>query len=249
MNLNRIILFALLAGCAAASPQTERESSISIVNRSPGGSPLLVKGDVTAFDKPTEQLRFSVKGSVSITNVSSKPILLTVVSLKGTNVPGVDQRWSQDYYFDDLFEPQSTDEQELSSVPFVSRMEVKSSEGTQWVDMEPSRTAQQQVTASVLFVQFADGSTWGNRDEAKTALEVRRDTVKRLLDLESIYRREGEAALIEDLSKPSDLPTIWLLQDFCKRSDDKSRVVDRLLRLREASDDHARMVKPTHGKP
>lgn len=159
--MNRIILIALLVVCAAAAPQKEQESLISIVDRSPSGSPLLVEGDVIAYDKPREQLRYSVKGRTSLTNVSSKPILLTVVSLKGTNVPSVHDRSSQDYYFSELFEPRSTDEREWTFGSFVSRMEVKSEEGTKWVDIEPSRTAQQEVTATVLFVQFADGSTGG----------------------------------------------------------------------------------------
>jgi len=155
---------------------------------------------------------------------------------------------SHDYYFSELFEPQSTEEREWTFGPFVSRMEVKSDEGTRWVDIEPSRTAQQKVIASVLFVQLGDGSTWGDQDEAKAALAVRRDSVKRLFDLESIYRREGEAAFIDDLSKPTDLPVISVLQNLCNQSHDKSKVVDRLFRMIATAEEHARMLRSSQAK-
>jgi hypothetical protein len=243
--MTRIIVIALLLGYAAAAPQTEQESLISIVDLSLSGSPLLLRGDLIAYDKPTEQLRYSVKGKISVTNSSSKPIVLTVVSLKGTNVPGVNDTSSQDYYFSELFDPQSTEEREWAFGPFVSRIEVKSDEGTKWVDIEPARGAQQKVTASVLFVQFADGSTWGDRDEAKAALASRRNSVKRLTALATLYRDDGERAFIDDLLKPSDLPAILSLQYFCRNSDDKSKVVDRLFRMLASAEVHARMMKPS----
>ncbi len=248
--MNRVILFALLAGCAATSAQEPAGISvISIVDHSPSGSPLVVKGDVTAYDKPAEQLRYSAKVRTSVTNASSKPIVLTVISLTGENVPGMNDKSSHDYYFPEMFEPQSTEEQEWTFGPFVSRTEVKVDGGSKWVDVEPERGAVQKVTATVLFVQFADGSTWGDRDEAKSALAVRRDSVKRLVHLSSVYRREGEAAFIDDLSKPTDLPAISTLQYLCNHNDDKTKVVDRLIRMVATVEEHSRMMKSAKQEP
>ena len=242
-----IILFALLAGYAVAAPQqAEQESFISVVDRSFRGSPLLVKGNVTAKDRPREKLRYSVAGRVWLTNISSKPILLTIVSLEGTNVPGVNDKWSQDYYFSDSFEPQSTENHEWTFGPFVSRMEVKSDEGSKWVDLEPERGAPQKVTASVLFVQYADGSSWGDKEEANTVLAVRKQTIERLMALASIYREKGETALVDALSESTDLPAVSSLQNFCQHNNDKSKVVDRLFRMLATVDEHARMMKPSH---
>jgi hypothetical protein len=238
-----IILIALLAGCViAASQPAGQESFISVVDRSSRGSPLLVKGDVTAKDKPTEKLRFSIAGRVSLTNVSSKPILMTIVSFEGTNVQ-LNYRWSQDYYFSDPFEPQSTENHEWTSGPFVSRMEVKSEGGSKWVDLEPERGAPQKVVASVLFVQYADGSSWGDKQEANTVLAVRRESVKKLMALASMYREKGETAFVDALSECTDLPAISSLQYFSQRSDDKSKVVDRLFRMLATVDEHVRTMK------
>jgi len=164
------------------------------------------------------------------------------VSLVGTNVPGVNDTSLHEYYFSELFEPRSTEEREWTFGPFVSRTEVTSEEGKKWVDLEPARGAQQKVSASVLFVQFADGSTWGDREEAKAALATRRESVKRLFELESIYRHEGEAAFVEDLAKPTDLPVISGLQDLSNHSD-MSKIVDRLVRLTSLIEEHRRSMK------
>jgi hypothetical protein len=243
-----IILIALLAVCAAVPQHAEQESFISVVDLSPRGSPLLVRGDVTAKDRPTGKLRYSVAGRVSVTNVSSKPILLTIVSLKGTNVPGVNDKWSRDYYFSDPFEPQSTENHEWIFGPFVSRMEVKSDEDSKWVDLEPERGAPQKVTASVLFVQYADGSSWGDKEEANTVLAVRQETVKRLLALASIYREKGEKALVSALAESSNLPAVLSLQNCCQQGDDKSKVVERLIRMLATVDEHTRVMKSGNSK-
>jgi hypothetical protein len=219
------------------------------MDRSPSGSPLLVTGDVTVRDRPTERLRYSVEGRLSLTNASSKPILLTVVSLQGKNTPVINDTTSHDYYFSELFEPHSTENREWTFGPFVSQLEVKSGAVSKWVDIEPAGTAQQKGFASVLFVQYADGSTWGDAAKAKAALEVRHNGIERLKALESVYRREGEKVFIDDLSKPSYLPAISSLQNFRNHVDDKSKVVDQLFRMRATSDEHARILKSVHGRP
>lgn len=245
--MKEIFLIALLAGCAVAAPQqAEQESLIPITDSSSSDSPLLVKGDVTAKDRPTEKLRYSVARRVSLTNISSKPILLTIVAFKGTNVPGVNDTWSHDYYFSDPFEPQSTEDNEWTFGPFVSRMEVKSDGGSNWVDLEPERGAPKKVTASVLFVQYADGSSWGDKEEANSILGVRQETVKTLTALASIYREKGETALVNALSESTGLPAVSSLQNFCQHSDDKGKVVDRLFRMLATVDEHARRMKSGH---
>lgn len=248
--MQRLVLLILFVACSVVeAQQAAQESVISIRDRSPSGGPLLVIGDVTVRDRPAERLRYSVEGRISLTNASSKPILITVVSLQGENTPRVNETTLHDYYFSEPFEPNSKEDREWNFGPFVSQVEVKSGGDSKWIDIEPERSAEKKVFASVLFVQYSDGSTWGDASTAKAALDSRRNTVKRLADLESVYRNEGEEIFINDLSKPTDLPAILLLQDFYKRTSDKSKVVDRFLRLREASDDHARMIKSTHGKP
>lgn len=166
-----------------------------------------------------------------------------MLRLEKTNVPGSSETWSHDYYFSELFEPQANEDREWRFGPFVSRREVRSNEGSRWVDEEPNQADEAKITGSVLFVQFVDGSTWGNRKEGETVLVERRNSVDKLQALASLYRDKGEAAFINDLLRPSDLPVILSLQYFCQHTNNKSKVVDRLFRILATVEDHAHMMR------
>jgi mannitol/fructose-specific phosphotransferase system IIA component len=240
----RILVFALLLlGCTSVrSQQTDQETLIPVVDFSAANSPLEIEGDVRTFDKPAEQARFMIVGRLSVTNISSKPILLTVLKLKGINVVGVNDTSIRDYYFSEPFEPQKSENQEWTYGPFLQRAQLKTEEGPKWVDVEPIKAVRQEVIASVLFVQYADGTGWGDREAAKDALAAREETRNRLTALASIYRDEGEKAFVDSLMQPSNLNAVIMLQFICKKTDDKSKVVDRFFRILSKSDEHERLM-------
>jgi hypothetical protein len=159
--------------------------------------------------------------------------------MEGVRAPDVDSR-SDDNFFSNLLQPGATDTLEESW-----RFGTASS-GAESMPGEERSTPSANV--SMLFVQFADGSTWGDSASARTALESRTDTVSRLMALESIYRGDGENALIDDLLKPTALPVIWQLQDFCRHTEDKNKVLGLFFRVSQAADDHARGLRSTQGK-
>jgi hypothetical protein len=240
----RVLAFTLLAlGCTSVrSQQADEESFIPVVDSSSGNSPLEIKGDVRAFDTPAERARNAIVGRLSVTNVSSKPILLTVVSIKGTNVVGVNDTSIHDYYFSEPFEPQTSENQDWTYGPFLQQMGVRSDEGWKWVDVEPVKGVRQEVIASVLFVQYADGTSWGDREAAKDALIARAESTKSLTVLASIYRDEGKQAFLDSLMQPSNLNAIVTLQFFCEKTDDKGKVVDRLFRTLSKAEEHKRAM-------
>src|SRR4029077_14601171 len=112
--------------------------------------------------------------------------------------------------------------------------------------LEPERGAPQKVTASVLFVQYADGSFWGDKEEANTVLAVRKETIGRLMALASIYREKGETAFVDALSERTDLPAVSSLEDFCQHNNNTGGVVHRLFRMLATVDEHARKMKSSH---
>jgi len=54
-----------------------------------------------------------------------------------------------------------------------------------------------------VFVQFADGSTWGEREAWQGVLHDRSKALDRLLSLQQTYRTRGEKDFVEELIKPA----------------------------------------------
>ncbi len=240
--MNRLVMLFLAGGCVMASAQqATQETFIPVVDRSPSGSPIAVSGTFIVKDEPAELFRHSGEGKISLTNVSSKPVLLTVlqIHMEVVRAPDMDSR-SDDNFFSNLLQPGSTD-----TVADSWRFGTASSEAE---SMPREERVTPGANVSMLFVQFADGSTWGDPTKAKTALEYRVNTVNRLMALESVYRADGENAFIDDLLKPTNLPAIWQLQDLCKHTEDKNKVLDLFFGVSHAADDHARGLRSTQGK-
>jgi len=67
--------------------------------------------------------------------------------------------------------------------------------------------------------------------------------MKRLAELESVYRAEGEQFFLDELAKPTDLAKIQQLQEFAQHADAKSEAIGVLLSLRASADQHGRALK------
>jgi hypothetical protein len=75
--MNRLVMFFVLGGCVLApAQQATQETVVPVVDRSPSSSPIAVSGTFMVKDEPAELLRHSGEGKISLTNVSSKPVLL-----------------------------------------------------------------------------------------------------------------------------------------------------------------------------
>ena len=77
------------------------------------------------------------------------------------------------------------------------------------------------ATAEVEFVQFQDGSTWGDSDKKTEAFADRTMTLHKLESLQRVYSENGEKAFWDALSEPTTLACVNRVQTDCKASNDK----------------------------
>lgn len=108
-----------------------------------------------------------------------KSILLMIVHLEATSGPGQDEKDSQEYFFGDALAPRQA---EISHDP-------EQRFGTSVVNGEPlpyKKDPHPAGQAHAEFVQFSDGSTWGDADSATDVFETRRKTLEELDLLEHL---------------------------------------------------------------
>jgi len=236
--MNRLVILLLFGGClTAAAQQATRDLFVPVIDRSPQSSPVVISGSGILKDDPQQQPRYSGTARLSVVNVSAKSIVLIVLRLRASNVPNMDVgRTLDDYFFSsELIEPGGAKVTEVTWPEFDEEEKRKP---------RLREEVQSTIYVSVLFIQFSDGSLLGNRKKAEEALDAREETIKRLADLESVYRTEGEKALLDDLARPTELAKIQQLQEFSEHENDKSKVIEVLLRLRASADDRGRMLQP-----
>jgi hypothetical protein len=211
------------------------ESVIPIIDASPAGSPIAIVGTVLATDADSGLLRYSFRTDASLTNVSRKPILATVIKINTTGANKMDQfnTRKDDYFFAESFQPNTTERLEQSDGPFGE------SQGE--VDAPP---AQPRVVASVTFAQFADGTIWGDPAAGRDILQERRLTLDQLSSLATAYRTGGEPQFQEELKKPSQLNLILYLQQlYDSNRNDLARVIKKLTRMIDYADHHQREMQ------
>jgi hypothetical protein len=89
---------------------------------------------------------------------------------------------------------------------------------------EERDSSSQAVTASaeIEFVQFQDGSTWGDADVETKAFEKRSATLHKLESLQRVYADQGEKAFLDALAEPTMLGCLERINTDCKTNSDGS---------------------------
>jgi len=173
------------------------EQRMEIQDASDKGSPIQISGYMTLRYDSENRFPFSYEQSTSVKNVSSKSILLMIVHLEATSGPGHDEKYSQEYFFGDALAPGQV---EVSHDPEQRfGMSVVNGEPLPY-SKDPHPTAQGRAE----FVQFSDGSTWGDADSAKDAFETRGKTLEELDLLEHLYEQAGESAFLDEFARADD---------------------------------------------
>jgi hypothetical protein len=208
------LLFALLGPNRASCSAVERQMKLKDVSAKT--SPISVSGYVTYRYDDSKQFPFSYQENILAKNVSGKSVLLMVMHLEANAGPRGDETYSQEYFFGNALEPGAVEVHDEPETTF--RQEVN---GTPLVDSGEDPHAAAKVR--VEFVQFGDGSTWGDADSAKTALDMRSATLAELDALDHIYEQKGEAAFLEELARADDYPpAISQLRNACNGKAEKS---------------------------
>lgn len=224
------------------------QTKMRLSDKSKEGSPVKVSGIVSFEDTPSEAMRYSYRIEASIENVSKKDIVLTVIHFgtSGVNAPALDQITQIERFFvvDDL---RPSKPEAIVCGPFQFGAPIVDGHPVS-EDVGPS--AIPVATAQVTFVQFADGSVWGNPDDGRIPIVVRNNTTTELTRLQSVLDTAGEEALKAELLRENsqyevDFPGIATLVKACN-SKASSCIAEGLHNMIRSAKQHtARMTAGT----
>jgi hypothetical protein len=207
-----------------------------LVDVSDKGSPVHISGQVLFKDDDTKISRYSYQVKASATNVSNKRILLMVIRFEanGGTGPGYDSISRRDYFFfPNVVQPGAVENVDQAPISFDDPV-VDGSPAVE--NATQSRPA---ATARVEFIEFDDGSIWGDAETATSEFEHRQRTIRQLGVLEHFYNYSGEQAFLDELSKQTDLGWISELRDDCKSKNNYFTCAhDEVLRLLEKAKQH-----------
>jgi hypothetical protein len=221
---------SLVAGvvlCTAIYASTQ-QSNIAVTDVSGMGSPATLFGTMVTTDDEPLPFRHTLKKNISFTNLSSKSILLIIskINVSGlTNTDDQQTKIDECFFGDHVFNFGSTEVLEDSSTRFGE------STGDTKEEEEPT------ATAEVVFVQFVDGSTWGNREAGKGAVDERRLTIERLRVLAHTYRAASHKQFTNELARPN---AILILQRIYAKNSDLQAVIARINHMLHYAEIHER---------
>ena len=183
------LLVMLLALTASAFGQ-DRQVSVTTVNDASAQKLVSFSCNINFRehrDKDRVTLRRS--GSITLTNTSGKNIIAIVAQFK-TN--GFRESHAVNYTHDFYFKPNTFQAGDSHSLDLGDHVY-----GPHVIPNMPDDPAA--VTGQLRFVQFDDGSTWGDATVASDILGYRQDVKDFLNHLLSIYASQGEAAMISEI--------------------------------------------------
>lgn len=215
----KLMCFVLLAGTSLTT--TQSESVLPVVDVSHSGAPLKVTGTVTANDQSSEVPRYSFAANVAMTNVSAKPILLMLVTLDIVSALPMSLNYleEEDYFFEPRpLQPQSS--------AMLQRVLGKFGEPSRKDDLLAK--VRSSAHAKVIFVQFSDGSSWGDAVAAERSLSNRQKALERLEVLDEVYRNRGKKEFLNQLLQPTLLQPIFSLQYLYHQKGDLTLVLANL---------------------
>jgi hypothetical protein len=197
---------------------------------------------VTLFeDDDSDAIPYTYKVKGSVTNISSKPVVLAVVHFGSRDVKGptLSFTYEKDYFFDSRFFMPGTADTVRSSLLRLGRSKI---DGQPAAD-EAAGNSTPTATAKVVFVQFLDGSTWGDTGLAIEPLRIRNKTVEELGRMRQVLKDEGQRAFDTRLSNTETLlPCIQSLKNTCNDKAD-SCLVDGMQSMIKAAEQHESSMK------
>jgi hypothetical protein len=177
-------LLTLIILTAAVAAQT-----VPVTDGSVPGSPISLRGTIT--------FGTSTVGDCSVTghNNSNRMIVAYVFDLRAVLPDGQPYRYTQrhDHFFKD--EAMVNMASPYPNLDFDASLECGDAPFT-------VRTAQPQATIEVKFVQFDDGSTWGDDAAVQNVMLQRKETLEYMNLLKAAYVRGGSSALDASLHQP-----------------------------------------------
>jgi hypothetical protein len=215
--LIKSLIFAILVPMLQAKSSSTAAVPFDIMVQS--GCPVQLSGEFTATPDPLHQGRYSYNTTLSETNVSNKSIVL--IAIKGHIVEGRLFTHSDDYiYATELFAPGNSRTFDSGNEPPGDTLPGEQAK---------SEPRENMPTAYVAFVQFGDGSTWGDSTLGKALLRDRHLQWDRLRAFEQIYHANGEAKLIAEIEASSGQPASILKAEYEKSNRNAAALANKLL--------------------
>lgn len=225
---------------------------VSVKDLTPSGAPLKISGSADLHQDVLPGIfKWQWSMSLQVTNSSAKTVLAFEVS--GVVAPCCGAGMAYTNEIDYFFEPQLVlgpgGAQSLVRGP----MEWEEGPYTQGGPVRPPR-----AEFHVVFVEFADGSTWGASPWGASLESQRSETVSLLTRLLTEYRTGGEGSLRSAVSGDQQLTSLgpeataklMFIRDALKRGGPEA-AVEQVTRYLAAAQEHAfprRAVNP-HGAP
>jgi len=212
-------------------------------------TPVRVSGTISFQDDPSQAIRYTYRTEGFLSNVSRKGVLLTVVQFGagGVNTPWIDFNYIMDRFFGPAV-LQAGGLEKIKDAPmplWEPRVNGKPVPEQVGPEVHPMATAQ------VTFVQFVDGSTWGDVDVGREFILRRRSTLGELKRLEQVLKAQGVDVFARELSNSAasfQFPAIGALIYECK-SKAGSCLIDGLHSMLQAATEHqAEMTDPQHAQ-
>lgn len=169
------------------------QTRIPLVDISAAASPVRISGTVLFQDDPSTTVRYTYLIDGSVTDVSNKRIVLTIIHISATGVdaPGLDNTVAVERFF-------GPNDLKPGGIEGIDPTPIKFGPGN---SAEVGPLASPSATAELIFLQFADGSTWGDVDAGRPQLSVRAKTMGELHRLGQILNDQGAVALKDELSR------------------------------------------------
>lgn len=216
-----------LLSCIGCWGQTKKK----LCDLSPSESPVRVSGVVSFVDDSSSSIRsYQVGGHFH--NVSNKDVALIVVYFATDKGAGryLSLTYGEDYFFSNLLEAGETDDFDtVSDVKFVASDPVQ--------DHQVDDGSALHRYAEIVFVQFADGTEWGDSESARGTFAQRKQIAHELDRLERVLLDDGQQALANELSSNGAQlpPCIRSLHDRCAASSSPSCLADGLRSVLETA--------------
>ncbi len=208
-------------GCGDHAPREELGRS-NLRNRSPHGSPIHIDGYVTFRDNTTENIRYYwVHASAKNTSQRGIAAWSATLETSGGSGPELTLEESHDFFFTgDVLAPGATEG--VSDQSCAMRFVLRPPNGNGYAESAEPTTLPTRAFVRVQFVQFTDGSIWGDRDKAAKFQLERRETLDKVKSLQQVYSERGEKAFMDVLAEPTALACFERIKTLCRNENHDS---------------------------
>ncbi len=196
------LLFLSLLGCTSLS-LVAQVVKLQVSDTSAPGSPISASGTVIVAESIESSPRcqevsaarcsvVSEQYDITLRNVSDKPVVAFVSDFKGRTPNG--SSFGVGYEAEMIFGGPLLAPGETAPGPRSGGVEIR----PQTAEVRPTTS---QAEFRILFVQFADGTTFGDAEAGEHLLLARQKSLEAMARLDGIFSRQGEQAFAQALQQ------------------------------------------------